>query len=285
MRTHVNSTGLLLVGDPALSFHYPGHIARASLDALPAQPGIYIFRDEEDKPLYVGKSVNIRSRVLSHLRTPAETQMLTRARTVDFECTGGEIGALLREAQLIKQWQPVFNHQLRSLRAMCALRLEAGLPLVVSTRDCDFARSDGLYGLFGSRASALATLRELVDDHGLCAAIVGLERVSRGRACFAHQIGRCRGVCIGRESAADHAARLQAALEPLRVLRWPYAGAIAIVEQSHGLCQRHLVDHWHYLGPQARGRRARPQQGRFDIDVYQILAGPLLDGSLTVEPL
>ncbi|WP_426171045.1 hypothetical protein [Pseudoduganella sp. R-34] len=123
MRTHVNSVGLLVVSDPVLNFSYPAHIPRECIDALPSLPGIYIFRDAAGKPVYIGKSVNIRTRVLSHMRTTEEMQMLARAATIDFERTGGEIGALLRESELVKRHQPVFNSKLRRLREMCSISM------------------------------------------------------------------------------------------------------------------------------------------------------------------
>ena len=52
MRTHVNSLGLLIPGDPVIPFVYPDHIDRASLDTLPPRPGIYIFRDADGDALY-----------------------------------------------------------------------------------------------------------------------------------------------------------------------------------------------------------------------------------------
>ncbi|MFC3110771.1 GIY-YIG nuclease family protein [Undibacterium arcticum] len=67
MQARITSVGLVIQPDPSDLFVYPDHIDRASLDALPPRPGIYIFRDQHDTPLYIGKSVNIRSRVLSHL--------------------------------------------------------------------------------------------------------------------------------------------------------------------------------------------------------------------------
>ena len=75
MQSRITSAGLIVRRDAAEAFVYPDHIDRASIDALPSKPGIYIFWDENDKPLYIGKSVNIRSRVLSHLRTPEEARM------------------------------------------------------------------------------------------------------------------------------------------------------------------------------------------------------------------
>jgi excinuclease Cho len=289
MRTHVSSTGLLIRSDPAQSFTYPTHIDRACLDALPSQPGIYIFRDGEGAALYVGKSVNIRTRVLSHLRTQDEGQMLARTRHIDFELCGGEIGALLRESQLIKQLQPVFNQKLRRLREMCSLRLAGGRPEVVFAREVDFARTEGLYGLFGSRKAALEVLRSLAESVRLCCAVIGLEKTAAGRPCFGHQLGRCGGACVGVESADDHAERLLTALEPMHIAPWPFAGAVGIVEVAGGRRFVHLVDHWNYLGQgagqEAAGKRpkAAPPPAGFDIDVYQILVRPLLQGGLTVE--
>lgn len=282
MHTHVNSVGLLVCTDPALNFSTPSHIPRACLDALPPQPGIYIFRDAAGVPVYIGKSVNIRQRVLAHLRTPEEAQMLARTCHIDHERTGGEIGALLREAQLIKAHQPVFNSKLRRVREMCSIRLDAPLPEVVFAKDTDFGRIDGLFGLFQTPQAARETLRILAQDAGLCSVMTGLEKGAPGRPCFARQIRRCQGACTGEESATDHAARMQAALAPLRVTPWPYPGPIAIVEKADGLRQRQLVDNWCYLGTR-RPRGKAP--ARFDVDVYRILVKPLLAGTLAIEQL
>jgi excinuclease Cho len=281
MHTHVNSVGLLVCPDTALNFSYPTHIPRSCIDALPAQPGIYFFRDAEGTAIYIGKSVNIRHRVMSHLRTPAEAQMLGRTAHIDFELTGGEIGALLREAQVVREQQPVFNQKLRRFREMCSLSLGGTAPEVVFAREVDFARTDGLYGLFASRKAALEMLRDVAQTAGLCSAMTGLERHAPGRPCFARQLARCKGACVGEERIEQHARRVQAALAPLRITRWPYEGAIAIVEESHGVRRRHLVDGWCYLGE--RKPRGKPKAARFDMDVYQILLRPLLEGNLQVE--
>jgi len=282
MHTHVNAVGLLVCTDPATSFSYPAHIPRDCLDSLPQQPGIYIFRDAAGIPLYIGKSVNLRQRVLSHLRTPEEAQMLARTSHIEHERTGGEIGALLREAQLIKDHQPVFNRKLRRTREMCSIRLGGTLPEVVFAREIDFGRTEGLFGLFQTRKAAQETLRNVAHSDGLCSVMTGLEKGAPGRPCFARQLKSCRGACTGEESASEHAARVRAALAPLRVTPWPYPGAIAIVEQSDGLRQRQLVDNWCYLGTRQSRRKSA---ARFDVDVYRILARPLLEGGLTVEPL
>ncbi len=282
MRTHVNSVGLLVVSDPVLNFSYPAHIPKECIDALPSLPGVYIFRDTAGKAIYIGKSVNIRTRVLSHMRTAEEMQMLARTATIDFERTGGEIGALLRESQLVKQHQPVFNSKLRRLREMCSISMTGDTPEIVFARDVDFALAEQLYGLFGSRKAAIETLRDVAHARGLCTVATGLEKGVPGKPCFARQVARCQGACTGEEPAADHAARVRLALEPLRVTRWPFAGAIAIVEESGGLRQRAIVDRWCYLG--FSKPRGRAKIG-FDIDVYNILVRPLQSGALRIEEL
>lgn len=290
MQARITSVGLVMQPDPHDLFEYPSHIDRTSLDALPARAGIYIFRDQNDAPLYIGKSVNIRNRVLSHLRTPEEARMLQQSSYVEFRRTAGEIGALLLESQLIKQLQPLHNKKLRRTREMCALRFDPdqpGTPHVVYARDHDFASTEGLYGLFATRKSAMEKLREIVDAERLCPAVTGLETVVRGRACFARQIARCEGACIGAESLEQHHARLKQALEEWRIVVWPYAGAMAIVEECEGWTQSHVVDHWFYLGAidTAQPELKLPQKRSFDVDTYKILVKLMLRGELRIEPL
>jgi excinuclease Cho len=288
MRARVTSVGLIIPPDPAVNFEYPKHIDRASLDTLPGKPGVYLFRDRNDVPIYIGKSVNIRSRVLSHLRTPQETGMLQESSRVDFLQTAGEIGALLLESQLIKKLQPAYNAQLRAIREWFALRLGKGetRPRVVSGIDADFIGQDSLHGLFPSRSAADEGLRSLIRQHMLCPALIGLEKTTHGRACFSRQIGRCLGACIGNESVETHHRRLRAALEQLQAAVWPYAGPVGIIEENDGWRQIHVVDCWSYLGSLEGRRRKlkRPAKQFIDIDTYKILAKPMLDGKLKIEP-
>jgi excinuclease Cho len=290
MQARITSVGLLIKPDLADSFEYPHHIDRASLDALPSRTGIYIFRDAQERPLYIGKSVNIRTRVLSHLRTPEEARMLQATSHVEFRRTAGEIGALLLESRLIKDLQPLHNKKLRRTREMCTLHLAQEVtakPEIVYARDHDFAKTADLYGLFATRKAALEQLRAIVDMQRLCPALTGLETAVRGRACFSHQIARCLGACIGAEPIEDHYLRLKNALEDMRIIVWPYAGPMGIVEECDGWKQTHVIDHWFYIGSidsasDAR-RIKRPAKRSFDVDTYKILVKPMMRGELRIE--
>ncbi|MGO2487908.1 MAG: hypothetical protein ACTH8C_11710 [Pseudomonas taetrolens] len=115
---------------PALSdpVHvYPAHL-RAQVEAAPRAPGVYMFYAEGDSiPLYIGKSIDIRSRLLAHLRTPEEARMLRQAQRIEYQQTAGEIGALLLESRLIKELQPLKNKRLRRQQRLCSLRIRDGL--------------------------------------------------------------------------------------------------------------------------------------------------------------
>lgn len=210
--------------EAAAIYEYPEHL-RSFLNDLPTRPWVYLFHGESDTmPLYIGKSVNIRSRVLSHLRTPDEAAMLRQSRRISWICTAGEIGALLLEARLIKEQQPLFNKRLRRNRQLCALQLNEKRVDVVYAKEVDFSRAPNLFGLFANRRAALQALQSIADEQKLCYGLLGLEPLSRGRACFRSALKRCAGACCGKESHEEHALRLRQSLERLRVVCWPWQG-------------------------------------------------------------
>lgn len=273
---------------PAALYTYPDHLW-GQLEGVPSAPGVYTFHAAEGAvPLYIGKSVNLRARLLSHLRNPQEARLLRQAVRISHVRTAGDLGALLLEAQCIKQQQPLYNQKLRRSRQLCALRVVQGRPEVVHSKDVDFARTPDLFGLFSSRHAALEALRDLADAHQLCSAVLGLEALTAGRPCFRRQLHRCAGACVGAQSPEAHHARLLAALQAMRVQTWPYAGAVALVEEGADMTQLHVVRNWLYLGSApdaAQARQLAKVAAGFDADGYRLLCGPMLDGRYTVLPL
>ena len=90
----------------------------------PREHPVYFFYAEGDSiPLYIGKSIDIRSRLLSHLRAPEEARMLRQAQRIEYPQTAGEIGALLLESRLIKELQPLKHKRLRRQQRLCSLRI------------------------------------------------------------------------------------------------------------------------------------------------------------------
>ncbi|QGY28913.1 excinuclease Cho [Pantoea cypripedii] len=282
------STRSRLEFDAAAIYQYPEHL-RQWLEGLPNQPGVYVFHGESDSlPLYIGKSVNLRSRVMSHFRTPDEASMLRQARRVSWIPTAGDLGAQLLEAQMIKTLQPLFNKRLRKNRQLCSLQLSDAAPQVVYARDLDFSASPNLYGLFRSRHAALEKLKSIADEQRLCHGLLGLESLRRERGCFRAALKRCAGACCGNETLSAHQQRLQAALEDLRVVCWPWPGAVGMVERGETMTQIHVIDHWFWLGSVSSEEEARQLQRAsqgFDHDGYKILCRPLLSGDYPLIPL
>ena len=271
--------------EQARHYEYPTHLRGAIVD-MPSAPGVYVFHGEEGVlPLYIGKSVNLRSRVLSHLRNPDEASLLRQTLKISHIRTAGEIGALLLEASLIKQQQPLLNQKLRHSRQLCSLRIVDGLPEVVYSKDINFATAPSLYGLFGSRHAALEGLRNLADRNRLCYAALGLEKLKPGRACFRAMLHQCGGVCRGDESPAVHGSRLFTSLDGLRVACWPYPGAIGLIERYEDDCQIHVIRNWCYLGSVSDPAKASELDvvaTGFDADGYKILCKPILSGSADI---
>lgn len=256
---------------------------------LPSGPGVYIFHGQEGAlPLYIGKSVNLRSRVLSHLRNPDEANLLRQTRRISHIRTAGEIGALLLEASLIKQQQPLLNQKLRRNRQLCSWRWKSDQLDVVYSKDVNFATEPSLFGLYASRHAAIEGLHQLADQHRLCYGALGLEKLKAGRACFRASISLCAGVCRGDESVEAHGSRLFSSLEGLRVACWPYPGAIGLTERFEDLCQVHVIRNWCYLGSVSDLSQASAldeMAAGFDADGYKILCRPVLSGSAHITLL
>jgi DNA polymerase-3 subunit epsilon len=286
----IEDAARLLTRSPAL----PAHIDRATVDAIPEAPGVYLFYGEDGAPLYVGKSVAMRSRVLQHfagdVRSPREAQIARQVRSIEWRRSCGELGALLLEARLVKDLLPVFNRQLRTAHELCALAFDGKCLRIVKAEQIDSQTVPALCGVFRSRRSATDALRALANEHRLCLRTLGLEK-GKG-ACFRHQIGRCAGACAGRESLHAHHARAAAALAGLRTAAWPWRGPVAIVEEDREreAAELHVVHNWCLLGT-ARSEsevaellreRSRP---RFDLDHYRILTRHLRAGRARVLEL
>lgn len=267
-------------------YEYPDHL-RAQVDAAPRAPGVYLFYAQDDSmPLYIGKSVDIRSRLLAHLRTPEEARMLRQAQRIEYVQTAGEIGALLLESRLIKELQPLKNKRLRKQRRLCSIRVSNGIAEIIDTTT--LSGQVPLFGLFRNRRTAIEALMLIADEHRLCHHLLGIEK-SVGRSCFRAQIGKCAGACRGDESHDAHTERLLEALAQWAVHRWPFPGAIALYERYGELEEYHVVDGWHYIGTYATQAEARlaPRMSAqaFDADCYKILVRPVLFESSVVISL
>ncbi len=274
----------------------PPQLAPDTIDSLPEAPGVYLFYGLNALPLYIGKSRNLRERVGAHFssdyRSSTDLWLSAEIRRIDFEETAGEIGALLREAMLVKAMLPAYNHALRRKAEAGVLELPAdpGLPCYVPAVGVEPGTLAGHYGPFASRRQARETLRHLAAEHALCWKMLGLEK--RVGPCFARQVRRCAGACIGEESAEAHHARLAGALAPYAVPRWPYRGLAGIRERApySERTDIHVIRDWCWLGTASDdgelGRLVEaPPRPVFDVDICRLLVKTLARGRHDVRVL
>jgi DNA polymerase-3 subunit epsilon len=268
----------------------PLQLDRDVLDRIPSAPGVYVMVGAAGHPLYIGKSVDLKTRVAAHFSADAwdeRSQRLAReVERIDWERTAGEIGALLRESELIKQRLPAHNVKLRRRSGQGAFILRGGRPRWIRAADLTDTAQQDTYGPFTSRAAARATVSRLAADQGLCLKTIGLEgrRRAEGTAspCFNYQLHRCRGACLGEESPQAHGLRLRQALQPWHMPAWPYQGAIALIEDAGigAQCDWHVFDRWRWLGTaheraQAHEVAKASPLPAFDADQFRIVQAAL----------
>jgi DNA polymerase-3 subunit epsilon len=277
----------------------PPALPPGALDEIPHAPGVYLFYGANAHPIYIGKSVDLRTRVLNHFSNDhasgADLRLSQEVRRIEWEPTAGETGALLREAELVKTRLPAHNIALRRKQQQVFVALDADArPRFVPAAAVPIERLHAHYGPFSSRPGARRYLQELAAEHGLCLKTMTLERRARaaaGAPCFNHQLRRCLGACVGAETIEAHGARVREVLEARRLPPWPYAGAVALIERS--ACgtreELHVFDRWCWLGtvcsPEAAEQLAATAPREFDADVYRIVhkALPAADALAVVE--
>jgi len=172
------------------------------LDALPAQPGCYIMKDRAGAVVYVGKAVNLRSRVAQYFQErtgdsrifiPFLTDLLG---DIEVMITPGEKDALLLENELIKKHRPRFNIRLRDDKNFISLRLSRTHPYprleVVRRVRKDGARYFGPY----SSASSIRETLGIVNRHFQLRTCTDQVMANRRRPCLQYQIKRCPAPCV-----------------------------------------------------------------------------------------
>ena len=286
-----------MTADPeTISFHIGGK----TTDKLPRCSGVYRFFDDAGALLYVGKSVDIHSRVGQHLnegRKPGRHQrLMSQVKSIDCHLTAGEIGALLIENAAIKVEVPLFNRRQRQLRRLWTIQLKAANDGFLKPAAIDFTptgnRDADTYGLFANKHRITTTIQNLARDHALCLRVMGIDRGTG--ACFQHQLGRCDGACTGKESVTSHNARLLEQLDRQRIAAWPFDGPIVMAEETirpideQPAQQFHLVDHWAWHGcfdslPLARQALEETSSVAFDRDAYRLIYSALFRGRVAIR--
>ncbi len=187
---------------------------RPAPGSIPTSPGVYRFRDENRRVVYVGKAKNLRARLTSYFQDivnlhPRTATMVTSAASVEWTVVNTEVEALQLEYSWIKEFDPRFNVKYRDDKSYpwLAVTLDDEFPRVMVGRGAK--RRGTRY--FGPYSHAWA-IRETVDlllrvfPMRSCSNGVFKRSEQIGRPCLLGYIGKCAAPCVGRVSAEEHRA-------------------------------------------------------------------------------
>lgn len=254
---------------------------KTDLSAIPDSPGVYLFySDSSDLPIYIGKSIALRQRVLSHFQTDyaieKEFKMAQSVNRVEFIETTGELSALLLESKLIKDYLPLYNQRLRKKKSLAGFRLKkvnGYLEVDIAKQEEDSDTNSEILGNFSSIAATKSELERLVKEFSLCSKLCKIEKTKH--SCFAYQLKRCMGACVQEEPPEEYNQRVNLAFSKFIKASWPYKGAIAIQETHQDKSAWLIFNQWQYLGESSvkpnSSHMVNKPVASWDKDTYKIL--------------
>jgi excinuclease ABC subunit C len=181
----------------------------AELRALPARPGVYLFKDKEGSVIYVGKAASLKSRVRSYFGTPSNLsskiqRLVSNIHDFEFVVTDSEQEALILECNLIKKYTPRYNASLKDNKTFPYLKIDINedWPVVCVTRRVqkDGARYFGPFASAGSVRKTLRLVKRLFPYRSCSKRIDGKDK----RPCLDYHIHQCLGPCVGAVNKEDY---------------------------------------------------------------------------------
>lgn len=253
----------------------PVDIPEIFLESLPETFGVYVFYGKSSVPLYIGKSINIKDRVLSHFSNDSfsslDMRITQQVKRIETFVTTGELGALFLESSLIKNLQPLFNRKLRHAKKLILLKKKVlkGFNTIAIERANEIGAGEleDVVNVYKSFKELKDLLYSLCKDYSLCLKLMGLQK-SKG-PCFYYHLSRCKGACVGKENILSYNLRFDEALYKYKIKSWPFKGPIVI--------DGFIIDKWCVLGNVTSDKDLFEFSKKylFDVDTHKILIGYL----------
>ena len=194
------------------------------IEELPSEIGVYYIHDNEGNIIYIGKSKNIKKRVLNHLTADNSKakKIQKKLARVSYELCGNECIALLKEQHEIKNNQPVLNHALKYRHFPIGIRLDettAYHRLIIEP-----VQQERTYlEVFKNKKDANRRLRNWIQNYTLCESQTSLGNPNK--ACFGYGIKECNGACVGDENTRTYNERL---IQIPQNLAYPHSNMLII---------------------------------------------------------
>jgi DNA polymerase-3 subunit epsilon len=263
----------------------PSQIKKEVVDNLPETPGVYTFHGKDGEILYIGKSVNIRSRVMSHFANThsdgKEMRLWQEVEDITYESTVSDLGASLLELKKIKSEYPTYNRMSRKVKSMWYLEKyenEKGYIAFNLIPDSELLFEDlkNLYAVFKTKRQAVAYLSDLAKEHKICPKLLGAE-AGKGM-CFSYQLGNCSGACAGKIESFKYNMQVEELFADRRLRAWPYKDKVTLkyYDKEHQKAEVFVIDNWMLEKAEVYEEQdSHPLLGSlahlFDYDVYKVL--------------
>ncbi len=186
------------------------------IDSLPEETGVYYFYDENKSLIYIGKSKNIKSRIMQHLSnnaTKKAIEMKSKIVYISYEITGSELVALLLESDEIKKNKPLYNRMQRRSSFQFGIYSRTDENSYLNFEIKKISGDDIPITSFNNLHSAQSFLESLAGKYKLCQKLCGIY-TSQG-VCFHYGIKECNGACIQNEGADIYNQRAELAFKSL----------------------------------------------------------------------
>lgn len=220
----------------------PPGITLDFLHSLPETAGVYYLYDEQGDVVYVGKSINIRKRVMEHFagQTSKSAKIHAMVRDISFVETGTELIALLLESAEIKKLKPAINRAQRQQNFPYVIHYsfnEAGyIAFDIAKPNKKSRKQLNLVNEYPKVSHARGALYRIREEFELCPQLLGLEK--GGGACFSFHLKKCLGACVEREEVIEYNERAMLAME---VISTHIEGNVVICDQGRNLQEQSVV--------------------------------------------
>ncbi len=182
-------------------------IKKYILNKIPESCGVYYFLNKEQEIIYIGKSINMYNRAISHFNSDAKKgkKMLNDLYNVNFVETGSELIAILLEAGEIKKHKPLYNRKSKSELFTHAIDFTFSKNKVIQFKIVPYEESENALVSCATYSTARNYLDSWIDEYTLCLQHCNL--TEENSICFNHQIKQCNGICAGEEEVEEYNKR------------------------------------------------------------------------------
>ncbi len=198
----------------------PPNLQKAEIDKLPNTPGVYYFKDQKGKVIYVGKAKQLKKRVCTHFTGHSislqRQNFLKSIHHIDYQSCGTELMAFILEAAEIKKLWPENNRAMKRFEQKYSLYHFEDQNGYIRLGIDKYRKNGTVLHSFNNLLEGHQLLRTIASEHSLCEKLCFIQK--QRTACTGHSEGTCGGACIGEESTAIYNFRVKRAISELQDL-------------------------------------------------------------------